>query len=317
MPTDAAAPHPRPKDDLLGYGFAIAGSVLFSTKGIFIKLAYGEGVATETLLALRMLVALPVYLVILVTLLRAPSVRALLTPRTVMASMAVGILGYYLSSYLDFAGLNFLSAQYERLVLFTYPFFVLIFGVWFFGDRMVWRVVPAMLLSYAGLMVIFGWNLATNPDGLSIGTLFVLGSAITFALYQHLAKRQMVVIGSGLFTCIGMSTAAICAIAQNTDPLRVSTASPPSRPQIWIYGLCLGMLGTVLPSFLMNAGMSRIGARATSSTAALRPDRHHCHRRHCSFRTVYDVSRTGYCLSHPGFSSVRPYRAPGEKTPRS
>lgn len=258
-------------NDPLGYGFAVAGAILFSTKGIFIKLAYGQGVSTEMLLSLRMLVALPVYLVILVTLLRREDkVRRLLTPRVVLSSMAVGILGYYLSSYLDFLGLAFVSAQYERLVLFTYPFFVLLFGVWFFGDRMVWGVVPSMLVSYAGLLVIFGWNLAIDPDGLVLGTLLVLGSAITFALYQHLAKRQMLVLGASLFTCIGMSTAAICAIAQN-----LVIAGPASyltlTPQLWAYGLALGVLGTVLPSFLMNAGMARIGARATSSTAAFGP----------------------------------------------
>ena len=257
--------------DPIGYAFAVAGAVLFSTKGIFIKLAYGEGVSTEMLLSLRMLVALPVYLVILASILRREDkLRQSLTPRVVLASMAVGILGYYVSSYLDFLGLNFVTAQYERLVLFTYPFFVLLFGVWFFGDRMVWGVMPALLVSYGGLLVIFGWNLAISPDGLVLGTLLVLGSAITFALYQHLAKRQMLVTGAALFTCIGMSTAAVCAIVQN-----LAVAGPGSyaglSPQIWAYGLALGVLGTVLPSFLMNAGMARIGARATSSTAAFGP----------------------------------------------
>ena len=98
--------------DPTGYAFAVAGAILFSTKGIFIKLAYAQGVSTEMLLSLRMLVALPVYLVILVTILRREDkLRALLTPRIVLTSMAVGILGYYLSSYLDFLGLNFVSAQ--------------------------------------------------------------------------------------------------------------------------------------------------------------------------------------------------------------
>lgn len=267
-PTTTTAPS---SNDPIGYGLAVAGAILFSTKGIFIKLAYGEGVSTEMLLSLRMLVALPVYLVILLTILRrGDKAVAALSPRVVLASMAIGILGYYLSSYLDFLGLNFVTAQYERLVLFTYPFFVVLFGVWIFGDRMVWGVVPAMLVSYGGLLVIFGWNLAVDPDGVVIGTVLVLGSAITFALYQHLAKRQMLMIGSALFTCIGMSTAAICAIAQNlvlSGPASYLALSP----QIWAYGLALGVLGTVLPSFLMNAGMARIGARATSSTAAFGP----------------------------------------------
>ena len=127
-----------------------------------------------------------------------------------------------------------------------------------------------MLLSYLGLLVIFGWNLAVNPDGIVIGTLLVLGSAITFALYQHLAKRQMLVLGAGLFTCIGMSTAAICGIAQNLV-LNGPQSYFELSSTLWMYGLALGVLGTVLPSFLMNAGMARIGARATSSTAALGP----------------------------------------------
>ena len=257
--------------DPLGYAFAVGGAVLFSTKGIFIKLAYGEGVATEMILSLRMLVALPVYLAILAALLwREEKWRRALTPRVVLTSMAVGILGYYVSSYLDFLGLNFVSAQYERLVLFTYPFFVVLFGVWFFGDRMVWAVLPAMAISYGGLLVIFSWNLAVEPEGLLTGTLLVLGSAVTFALYQHLAKRQMSVIGASLFTCIGMSTAAFCAIGQNL--VRNGAGSYGAlAPQIWAYGLALGVLGTVLPSFLMNAGMARIGARATSSTAVFGP----------------------------------------------
>lgn len=267
--TDTVPPPPR--IDALGYGLAFAGAALFSTKGIFIKLAFAAGASTEATLALRMLVALPVYIVILVTLLvRNKSLLSLLTPGRLLGAMAVGTLGYYVSSYLDFAGLAFVSAQYERLVLFTYPFFVLLFGVWFFGDRMNWKLVPAMLVSYGGLLVIFAWNLAVQPEGLAIGTALVLGSALTFAFYQHLAKRQMQVLGAGLFTCVGMSTAALIAIGQGL------IADGPGAyaalgADIWLIGLMLGIFGTVLPSFLLNSGISRIGARATASTASFGP----------------------------------------------
>lgn len=265
------APSPTPRLDTVGYGLAIAGAALFSTKGIFIKLAFAEGVSTEAALALRMMVALPVYIVILLVLLhRKPAARSLLRPWVVLASMAVGSLGYYLSSYLDFAGLAFVSAQYERLVLFTYPFFVLLFGVWFFGDRMNWRLLPAMAISYAGLLVIFVWNLNVQPDGLLAGTALVLGSALTFALYQHLARRQMRLIGSGLFTCIGMATAAVLAIGQSLVVDGPQTYAN-FTPYIWLLGLMLGVLGTVLPSFLLNTAISRIGPRATSSTASFGP----------------------------------------------
>jgi drug/metabolite transporter (DMT)-like permease len=269
---EAMTPRAHTADlDTFGYALAFGGATLFATKGIFIKLAFAQGVSTEATLALRMLVALPVYLVILLVLLRrTPETRTLLTPRRVLASMAVGCLGYYLSSYLDFAGLAFVSAQYERLVLFTYPFFVLLFGVWFFGDPMNWRLVPPMAVTYAGLLVIFGWNFAVAPEGLLVGTALVLGSALTFALYQHLARRQMRVVGSALFTCIGMSTAAVLAIGQSLLVDGIGTYAGFST-QVWALGLMLGIFGTVLPSFLLNTAISRIGPRATSATASFGP----------------------------------------------
>ncbi|MCR6635336.1 DMT family transporter [Devosia sp.] len=261
----------QPRIDLLGYGLAFAGAALFSTKGVFIKLAFAQGVSVEATLALRMMMALPIYLVILaMLLLRNTKLRGMMTAGKLLGAMSVGALGYYLSSYLDFAGLNFVSAQYERLVLFTYPFFVLLFGVWFFGDRMSWKLVPAMLVSYSGLMVIFAWNLSVEPDGLVLGTLLVLGSALTFAFYQHLAKRQMLVLGTMLFTCVGMSTAAVLAIGQSLVVDGPATYAG-FTPNIWGIGLMLGIFGTVLPSFLLNGGIARIGARATSSTASFGP----------------------------------------------
>ena len=257
--------------DTLGYGLALFGAALFSTKGIFIKLAFAEGISVEAVLALRMLLALPVYLVIMASILfRNPDLRGRLTPRIVLASMAVGAIGYYLASYLDFAGLAFVSAQYERLVLFTYPFFVLLFGVWFFGESMNWRLVPPMLLTYCGLLVIFVWNLAVNPDGLLIGTLLVLGSALTFALYQHLARSQMRLIGAALFTCIAMSSAAFLAIAQGLI-VDGPAAYIELSPYVWLLGLMLGIFGTILPSFLINIAIDRIGPQATSSTASFGP----------------------------------------------
>ena len=262
---------PAAKFDFTGYAMALTGAALFSTKGVFIKLAYQAGIGTEGIIALRMIVAVPVYLVIGAYLLaRNPDLRKSLTPGTIAGAAAVGSLGYYVASYLDFAGLSFVTAQYERLVLFTYPFFVLLFGVLFFGDRMSWNLLPAMGLSYGGLLVIFAWNLTVRPEGLFVGTALVLGSAITFALYQHLAKRQMLVLGSALFTCIGMSTAALLAIGQS---LVVDGAQSyfHYNAEVWFLGLMLGIFGTVLPSFLLNAGIARIGARATSSTASFGP----------------------------------------------
>ena len=94
-------------------------------------------------------------------------------------------------------------------------------------------------------------------------------SAVTFALYQHLAKQQMNRISSGLFTCIAMSTAGFCSIAHNS--IEHGMAGWVLPQPVWTYGLALGLLGTVLPSFLLNTGIARIGALATAQTGVFSP----------------------------------------------
>jgi len=275
MTASGTSPSTHAPVDYTGYALAIAGAVLFSTKGIFIKLAYAAGanfaLGAETVLALRMVVAVPVYLAILFALLaRRPELRHVLSPRPVLAAMAVGSLGYYGASFLDFSGLMFVTAQYERLVLFTYPFFTFFLGIAFFGDRMNWRVLPALGLSWLGLMVIFGWNLGVSPDGLWLGTALVLASGLTFALYQHLARRVMAVAGTMLFTCVGMTAAGVLAIAHDmvaNGPASLATLSD----EVWLCGLALGLLGTVLPSFMLNHAIARIGARASSAVGNFGP----------------------------------------------
>ena len=155
-------------------------------------------------------------------------------------------------------------------MLFTYPFFSFVMGVMFFGDRLNWRVLPGLIVAYAGLAVIFIWNLTVRPEGLLEGTALVVAAGITFALYQHLARRRMAGIGSAMFTCIAMTAAGTAAILHNTIQHGLGAYAELS-PDVWGYGFALGLLCTVAPSFLLNGAISRIGARATASTAAWGP----------------------------------------------
>jgi drug/metabolite transporter (DMT)-like permease len=271
MTSLGASPTIVRKIDALGYSMAVLGAVLFATKGVLIKLMYQAGVSVETALALRMITALPVFIAIGVyAVVKAPQRLGLLTPVRLLAVAAVGTLGYWFSSYVDFAGLYFVSAQYERLVLFTYPFLSFLLGIWFFRDAMNWRAVPGLVVSYVGLVVIFAWNLSEDPHGLIEGTVLVLLAALAYALFQHLAKRQMSHIGPLLFTCIGNVVAGAVAIGINAGQHGIDhMAMLPA--QIWLYGLGLGLIGTVLPSFMINIAISRIGARSTAATGTYGP----------------------------------------------
>jgi drug/metabolite transporter (DMT)-like permease len=261
-----------------GYALAALGAILFSTKGIFIKLAYGTGtgaaiqVDAVTLLALRMAFALPVYLVIggLAWRGRISEGKPLPTPREVLLAALVGLLGYYLSSYLDFQGLVYLTAQFERLILYTYPVFVMILGALFFGGRISALGIAALVVAYSGIAAIFLKGNTAEGDNVALGAALVLACAFTFALYQLLAKSMITRIGSRIFTCIAMISASMGVMAHY---LAVNSASSLLHvpAHIALIGALLGIVSTVLPSFMMNAALERIGAEAVATIGTLSP----------------------------------------------
>jgi drug/metabolite transporter (DMT)-like permease len=258
----------------IGYVFALVGALLFSTKAIVIKLAYADtttAVDAVTLLALRMMMALPVYLIIggLAVRERKRSGQPLPPRKPVIQALLVGLLGYWFASYSDFAGLQYISAQFERLILFTYPLFVVVLGALFFGQKIRLRAVAAILVSYLGLAVIFSEKVGEGGNDVVLGAVLILGAAITFALYQLLAKPLIARIGPALFTCIAMSGAALGALIQFFLTHPVSALAVGER--VLVLSLMIALGATVLPSFFLNAALHRISAQANATIGTLSP----------------------------------------------
>lgn len=272
--TTVSAPDVSPAG---GYLLAAFGAVLFSMKAIFIKLAYGVGggapaVDAITLLALRMAFSLSVYLVVglFAWRERAREGRHLPTSNQFAAAILVGILGYYGASYLDFSGLVYLTAQFERLILFTYPFFVMLLGALFFSGRITSWGVAALILAYAGISLIFFEGAIAVGDNTAFGATLVLGAAFCFALYQLLAKQLITRMGSRIFTCVAMSGACLATLLHFTmENGLVSLSELPMR----IVGLAvmIAVISTVLPSFMLNAALERVGPQAVAVLGTLSP----------------------------------------------
>ena len=254
-----------------GYVLAGAGAALFSTKAIFIKLAYMEQANAALMLALRMAMALPFFVAVglyAVYQLRKDG-KALPGWDLTVRALFTGFVGYYISSLLDFEGLVYITAQLERLVLFTYPIFVMFLGWMFFGARLTWLSILAAAITYAGLVVVFFSALPTGGMTTVIGTSLVLGCALTFAIYQLLAKRFITILGSALFTSIALSGSAVACIAHYIITSRSFDFS--SSPRFFWLAAGTAFFATVLPSFLVNAGLSRISPQSTSMIATISP----------------------------------------------
>ncbi len=268
-PTQPAAAAPGTIE--LGYAFAAIGAILFSTKAIAIKLAYGEPVDAATLLALRMALSVPFYVAIgvLAVIDMRRRGRPLPTLKTVLQAALVGVLGYWFASYADFIGLEFISAQFERLILFTYPLFVVIFGALFFRQPMRLKAVGAILVSYAGLTLIFVEKLESGGSHAVLGAGLVLVAALAFALYQLIAKKVIAVLGPRLFTCVAMSGAAVGAFV--TFLVQHPPADLMVSQRVFALSVVIAIGATVLPSFFLNAALHRISAQANAAIGTVSP----------------------------------------------
>lgn len=253
--------------NLVGYALAVGGAILFSSKAVVVKMAYGYHVDAETLLALRMGCSLPFYLIIGVFSWRAQAVKP--TLRQILASMGVGVVGYWLASYTDFLGLSFISATFERLILFTYPLFVVILGWAFFGGRLHRGLIPSFVVSYAGLGLVFWQHPPEASSNVALGAFWVVVTALAFALYQLLAKEQIAKIGSQVFTSIAMFGATLMSFAgffvhHRLDDLNIVTTILP-------HAAFLAIGATVIPSYLLNGALARISAQANGAIGMISP----------------------------------------------
>jgi len=255
----------------LGYLYAAAGAALFSTKAILIKLAYGETISAETLLALRMGLALPFYLMIGALSLRDRfrSHGELPPANLVFQSALIVALGYWCASYADFLGLQYITAQFERLILFTYPLFVVLLGAIFFGQSVRPQTLLAFVVSYAGLALIFTENFSLEGEDVIVGSAFVLAAALAFALYQLLAKEAIAKVGPRLFTCIAMLGASGAAFIQFFAV--EEAAAILVSPTLFLYGILIALFATVLPSFFLSEALHRISAQANGIIGTLSP----------------------------------------------
>lgn len=258
--------------DWLGYFIGALGAAMFATKGIVIKLALLQNVDAATTLTWRMLIATPVFIFVGWLGYRHQKSKNPdfgISIAQVGKIALVGMLGYYMASYLDFQGLEHISAQLDRLILLTYPFFVVLFGAIWFRTRVSLTAILSLIFSYIGLALIFAHDLSLDGSDVLLGTLLVLGAAISYALYQLFAKPLIDQAGARLFTSIAMTGAGVIIVAQF-----LLTHAPSdlivSPNAMWLM-LAMGTISTVLPAYLISMSIGRIGPAPTAIISNVSP----------------------------------------------
>jgi drug/metabolite transporter (DMT)-like permease len=250
-----------------GLGLALAGAIAFSGKAIIVKLAYRHGVDAVTLIMLRMLFALPLFLLLAWW---AGRGRPPLSARDWRAVAWLGFSGYYLASFLDFAGLQYVSASLERLIQYLGPTLVLLLGRLLLGRRIVPRQLLALAISYVGVGLVFAQELKVEGADVALGSALVFASMLSYALY--LLYSGEVVQRLGALRLTGLATSVACALCiVQYLLLRPWDSALQLAPAVWWLSLLNATACTFAPVLLVMMAIERIGAAAASQAGMIGP----------------------------------------------
>ncbi len=255
-----------------GLALATLGAVAFSGKAIIVKLAYRHGVDAVTLIMLRMLFALPFFLAMSWWASRpTPQRRPVPLLRQDMLGIAgLGFTGYYLASFLDFAGLQYITASLERLILYLNPTLVLLLGWVLFGRRIGRRQAAGMVISYGGVLLVFGHEVTLQGADAALGAVLVFLSAVSYALYLFYSGEMVQRLGS--MRLVGLATSVACAlcIVQFVVLRPLGTVLEVAPEVLWL-SVINATLCTVVPVMMVMMAIERIGSGLAAQVGMVGP----------------------------------------------
>ncbi len=249
-----------------GLLLAAAGSIAFSGKAIIVKLAYRHGVDAITLVMFRMLFALPFFIAMAWW---AGRHQAPLTRNDWLGVLGLGFSGYYLSSFLDFLGLQYISASLARLILYLNPTLVLVLGWVLYKRKITYRQGMAMAVSYSGVLLVFGHEVSLVGENIALGTILVFGGAITYALYLTYSGQLVQRLGS--LRLAGLATTVACFICILQFALLKPVTALNVAPEVIWLSMLNATACTVLPVLMIMMAIERIGPGLTSQIGMIGP----------------------------------------------
>jgi drug/metabolite transporter (DMT)-like permease len=262
---------PRPtRPSAAGTAYILLAAMAFSAKAVIVKLAYAYPVDAATLLALRMLFSAPFFLLMALWSSRAAAAVSF-TRKDWLSVGLLGFIGYYLASYLDFLGLQYVTAGLERLILFLYPTVVVLLSAWLLKKPVRRHHIAALVLSYGGIALVFAENLEIGGRAfeVALGGALVFGSGVVYSFYLIGAGEVIGKLGAARFTSYAMLVACAVAMLQFLAAHDLSALALPR--QVYWLSLLMAVVCTVIPAWLMAEGIRRTSANHAALVGSVGP----------------------------------------------
>ncbi len=260
------------KISVAGFVVTFIGAILFSTKAVIVKKAFADiKVDALSLLAVRMICAVPFYLIVAFYKTNQEENKKL-TGKQWWFLIVLGLSGYYLSSFLDFVGLQYISAGLERLILFLYPTITMLITTLFFKQKVSTVQKLALLLTYFGTAVAFYGELKldTGNPNFYYGSLLIFLCAITYGFFVAGSGQLIPQIGATKFTAYAMTVAAVGVLLHFVINGNFTVVES-GNTKFWLYGILIAVVATVIPSFLISAGLKKMGSNNVAIVSSIGP----------------------------------------------
>ncbi|MGE5942947.1 MAG: DMT family transporter [Flavobacteriales bacterium] len=258
----------KPTTFIYGVLIGLLGIVLFSSKAVMVKLAYQYQVDAISILLLRMLFSFPFYLAI-VFWNRNKASDAVLKTKDYYWLIFFGVVGYYLSSYFDFVGLQYIKASLERIILFLYPTIIIILNRLFLKKAITSKQLLAIGITYIGVVITFWGEVVVSGSNVYLGGFLILLCAITYAAYLVGSGWLIPKFGVIKFTSYAMIVSCICVfvhylIMNETDIFSFTW-------EVYLLGFLIAIFATVIPSFLVSMSIKMIDSSNFAIVAGAGP----------------------------------------------
>ena len=260
----------RTNNALVGVLCVLLATLGLSLKAIFIKLIYlqNPGIDAISILALRFIVALPLFLLLLYFV-PATTANISFNKHHFVVFLLLGTVGFYLSAILDFSALAYIPASLERLILFLYPTFVVIIILFIRPGEITRLLILALMICYLGVAAVFYEQSLAFTPGLIKGSLLVLAAAIIFATYTVSSVKYIKHFGAIRFTAYAMIASTIATLVHVITVHGVDFLMQSFSTYVLIVPMAI--FSTVMPLILMAEGVKRVGASRASIMSTTGP----------------------------------------------
>lgn len=242
----------------------------FGAVSILTTLALATGMTLSTVLAWRYTLAA----VVLVAFVGSQSYKRI-PPNEMLRFVTIGGFGQALLVYLALSSLAYIPAATLAFLFYTYPSWVALVQAARGAERLDLRRAGALLLSFAGIVVMVGLPGASGGAGGGVGdgspwrgVALALAAAMVYGAYipvMRVLQKDHPVAPTSAYSKIGAALAfLVLSVADQSFTFRLSV-------EAWGIVAALTLVSTVLPSVFFLMGLIRLGPVRTAIVSTVEP----------------------------------------------